>query len=166
MEIKEELLEEFSKENFYVFNKGLRILCIIMFVIQSVALALSFSLSSSFSTREFMLACLALFFLWFFLKGYKPSLKVNRDHLKSLNGKLPKSTKRFYDDHFETSTSHVQMKIEYNKITKIFESDNLVIVMIGKRGVMLLKNGFSGGTFSDFKNFITDKVDAKKISIL
>lgn len=157
--VTQKLLEEFSKETYYAFSKKIRLLCLIMFVVQLFAFMLGFVVSGfSFSIRQFSFLLLAAFFLVFYFKGYLLILKGTLKNLESLHGELPHNVKKFYKDNFETVTNLSQLTIEYNQITKILETRNLFIIMIGNQGLFLSKEGFTKGDFSDFKIFIENKI--------
>lgn len=156
------LLEEFSKEAYYAFNKKTRMICLIMLVVETFAFVLRFVSSGfNFSMQLFFLLFLAGFFLFFYFKGYIFKLQENLKILESIHGELPHAINKFYEVNIETITDHSNLTFEYNKITNVLETENLFIIMIGKQGVYLSKKGFTVGNFSDFKNFIENKMNSK-----
>ena len=70
------LLEEFTKETYYAFNKKTRIVCLIMFIVEFFAFILGFIYSGfNFSMRLSFLLFLSVFFLFFISKGMFLSYK-------------------------------------------------------------------------------------------
>lgn len=57
----------------------------------------------------------------------------------------------------ENTTSHSNITIEYGKITKIIETKDTYILMIGRQYIILLKDGFTIGNIGIFKSFIRTK---------
>jgi len=156
------LLEEFTKETYYAFNKKTRIVCLIMFIVEFFAFILGFIYSGfNFSMRLSFLLFLSVFFLFFYFKGYVFKLQENRKSLESIHGELPHTINKFYEVNIETITNRSNLTFEYNKITNVLETENLFIIMLGKKGVFLSKRGFTVGEFSDFKKFIENKMNSK-----
>lgn len=156
------LLEEFTKESYYAFNKKTRMVCLIMFIVEAFAFILGFVyFGFNFSMQLFFLLFLAVFFLFFYFKGYVFKLQENLKSLESIHGELPHAINKFYEVNIETITNRSNLTFEYNKITNVLETENLFIIMLGKKGVFLSKRGFTVGEFSDFKKFIENKMNSK-----
>lgn len=158
--LTKEVMNEFGKESFSVFGKKYRIFVFIMAVI-SLLFAITFIIIDGFSWLVFFFILFAGFFLFMFFKAYLFRLKENYKNLTALHGEVPENLIKFYEDRFESITARSNISIEYSKITKLIETENLFILMIEKQGIILLKNGFTTGNFDSFKSFIKEKCNLK-----
>jgi len=163
IKITKGLLKEFAKETYYVLNKKIRLLCLMMFFVEVFVFILGFVYSGfSFSSSLFLILFLSAFFLFMFFKGYVFKLREENKNLKSLHGELPRSIKKFYKNHFEVVTNRSNLTIEYSQITKVLETKNLFIIMIGNQGALLSRKNFTNANFYEFRNFIGSKISTKE----
>ncbi len=135
--ITKEVLTEFSQKAYKISNKKYRI----------EGLSLNFVL----------LLLASIIFAFIFFKGYLLKLNQGYKNLQKLHGELAEFTSIFYEDKMEVITSVSNLTINYNKITKISETKNLYLLMIGKNCTIIIKTGFTIGDADSFKSFIKAK---------
>ena len=76
-----------------------------------------------------------------------------RQGKKQNDGILP-GTRITFGDTIEMYEGMIHITVEYRKILRVVRLKHSYVLMIGKRnGVMLDPNGFTKGTFSEFKQF-------------
>ena len=98
----------------------------------------------------------------YFLPDYYAWLTL-RNTKKQNDGALPETVVVFGDT-IEMFEGMVHLTIEYRKIEKVVRLNNSYVLMNGKRtGVILDPNGFTKGTFSEFKQFLHEKRPDLKI---
>ena len=106
------------------------------------------------------LLCLALFFF--------PSLTariVYRNTQKLHGGIIPETVVQFSNDEISMAEGTLSVRFQYRQITKIRETRNLYVLMLGKdSGIILEKNSFTIGNFEAFRSFILENAPAKKSS--
>lgn len=154
--ITKEILTEFSQKTFKIYHKIYRIFVLFAFLFSgfsTVTKLNTYGLSLDFVFR--LLA--SAFFLFIFFKGYIFKLKKNYKNFQELYGELPQITSRFYDEKIDIVTSRSNLTLEYSQITKILETKNLYLMMIGRQSIILDKNGFITGDANIFKSFIKEK---------
>ena len=80
-----------------------------------------------------------------------------RNVKKQNDGVLPETVVTFADT-IEMREGMVHLTIEFRKIEKIVRLKNSYVLMNGKRtGIILDPDGFTKGTFEDFKQFLREK---------
>ena len=80
-----------------------------------------------------------------------------RSTKKQNDGVLPKTILAFSDT-IQMEEGMVHLTIEYRKIVKVIHLKHSYVLMIGKQnGVILDPNGFTKGTFEEFKQFLREK---------
>ena len=100
-----------------------------------------------------VIVLLSLKFFPFFLsnKVYKKRLLMN-------NGKQLKRIIRFTENIHIVTANNKELSYEYRQITKIYETQNLLILKIGTIvGILLDKNNFILGDLRAFRKFIKEK---------
>lgn len=104
------------------------------------------------------LLCLALFFF--------PSLTariVYRNTQKLHGGTIPETVVQFSNDEISMAEGTLSVRFQYRQITKIRETRNLYVLMLGKdSGIILEKNSFTIGNFEAFRSFILEKCPSQK----
>ncbi len=93
-----------------------------------------------------MLAFLPHWYVW-----------MSHRHAKKQNDGVPPETVITFGDTIELHEGMVHITVEYRKIVRIVQLKHSYVLMIGKRnGVMLDPNGFTKGTFEEFKQFLRE----------
>ncbi len=94
------------------------------------------------------------------LVGFLPHLyawSLIKNAKKQNDGVLPQTIVTFGDT-IEIHEGMVHLTIEYRKIVRTIRLQNSYMLMLGKRnGVMLDPNGFTKGSFQEFKQFLREK---------
>jgi hypothetical protein len=91
------------------------------------------------------------------------SWNILRNAKKNNDGVLPETVVTFGET-IELHEGMVHLTIEYRKIQRIVHLKNSYVLMNGKRtGIILDPNGFTKGTFSEFKQFLRTKRPDLKI---
>lgn len=79
------------------------------------------------------------------------------------NGEQIKRAISFTDSIHIVTENSKELSYEYRQITKIFETQNLLILKIGTVvGILLDKNNFKLGNYEGFYKFITEKCATAK----
>ena len=82
---------------------------------------------------------------------------ILRNVKKQNDGVIPETVITFGDT-IEIHEGMVHLTIEYRKIERVVRLKNSYVLMNGKRtGIILDPNGFTKGTFSEFKQFLRTK---------
>ena len=108
----------------------------------------------------FMFPALLLMGLLFVLLWFMPHgitwLTLYRAK-KQYEGIVPETVVTFADM-IQMSEGMVQITVEYRKIVRVERWKHSYMLMTGKRnGIMLDPNGFTQGTFEEFKQFLREK---------
>ena len=83
---------------------------------------------------------------------------------KKQNDGVQPQTSIIFGDTIELHEGMVHITVEYRKILRVLHLKHSYMLMIGKRnGIMLDPNGFTKGTFSEFKQFLREKRPDLKI---
>lgn len=154
--ITKEILAEFSKKAFKIYNKKYRMFVLLISVL-CIILSFTAIAADGFSWFFIFMLLALIFFLFMYFKGYIFKLNQNYKNFNGLYGTLPEFIYRFYDEKIEASASRANLSIDYSQITKFSETENLYILMIEKQGIILKKNGFTIGDFNNFKVFMEEK---------
>ena len=81
----------------------------------------------------------------------------HRQGKKQNDGVMPETVIAFGDT-IELREGMVHITVEYRKIVRVIRLKHSYVLMIGKRnGVLLDPNGFTKGTFFEFKSFLREK---------
>ena len=104
-----------------------------------------------------MLICLGLAFLALSFMPHWFAWLSRRQSKKQNDGVLPETVLAFGDTS-EMYEGMVHITVEYRKIVAVRRLKYSYVLMIGKKnGVMLDPNGFTKGTFAEFKQFLREK---------
>ncbi|MGF6907685.1 YcxB family protein [Fusobacterium sp. PH5-44] len=153
--LDKESLIEYIKDIFCKYSRvtGLFFICVSIFYTY-----LSFTMKSI----NLIMAILTIFLyiisfrLVFYHTVYIKNMR--KTSLALHNGTIPESIFQFTENNIILKEGKIQMEFEYNQIKKIKEYSNTIVLMIGKKnGLLLKKDGFSIGTFENFKKFIAEK---------
>ena len=103
-----------------------------------------------------------VFGMLYFLPDYY-AWGILRNVKKQNDGVMPETVVTFGDT-IQMHEGMVHLTIEYRKIQKIVRLKHSYVLMNGKRtGVILDPNGFTNGTFEEFKQFLREKRPDLKI---
>ena len=98
--------------------------------------------------------------VFLFLLGFMPqwySWQTMKNTKKQNDGVIPETVITFGDS-IELHEGMVNITVEYRKIVRTVRLKHSYLLMIGKRnGVMLDPDGFTKGSFEDFKQFLREK---------
>ncbi len=72
------------------------------------------------------------------------------------DGRIPETVVTVGDT-VELADGMMHMSLEYRKITKVLRLKNAYVLMVQRTGVILDPNGFTKGTFEEFKQFLREK---------
>ena len=142
------------------YKKSMKIARIFQVVVCTLSWAYFVAISIRDGILFFMLPTLlgmALIYtlLWFVPHGIT-WLSLHRAK-KQYEGIMPETVVTFADM-IQLSEGMVQITVEYRKILCVERWKNSYMLMTGKRnGVMLDPNGFTQGTFEEFKQFLREK---------
>ena len=113
-----------------------------------------------------MVPMLLFMALMFTLIGFMPDCftwNLLRQVKKQNDGQIPETVVTL-GDCIELHEGMVHYTIEYRKIVKVVSLKHSYVLMMGKRnGIILDPQGFTKGTFSEFKEFLREKCPDLKI---
>ena len=82
---------------------------------------------------------------------------IMRQTKKQYDGEIPETTVTFGDT-IELHEGMVHYTIPYQKIVRVIHLEHSYVLMIGKKnGIILAPDGFTEGTFGEFKEFLRRK---------
>lgn len=115
------------------------------------------NLTTKFISIFLMFMCVYLIFILPTLK----SKKMYKRYLAINNYEQIHESIGFYDDIFKVCESNgAIVSLSYNNIKKIYNRKNMLVFLCkGNLLVFIKKDGFSQGTYDDFKTFITTKTN-------
>ncbi|MCW5715298.1 MAG: YcxB family protein [Bauldia sp.] len=74
------------------------------------------------------------------------------------NWKQPESV-LYFGERIAIEEGTITMKFEYSQITRTHDLRRSYVLMIGKIGIILSKEGFAKGSLDDFRRFISEKIE-------
>lgn len=154
--VTKEIFNDFGKKTFKVYHKTYRFFAILGCIVGLLLSILFFIIDGLSISSVFTLVC-SILFLFLFFKAYIIRSASSYKNFKLLNGESPQITFSFYQEKIEIISSISTLSLEYIKITKILETNKLIILMIGKQGLILYKSGFTVGNTDTFRSFIIEK---------
>lgn len=115
------------------------------------------NLTTKFISIFLMFMCVYLIFILPTLK----SKKMYKRYLAINNYEQIHESIGFYDDIFKVCESNgAIVSLSYGNIKKIYNRKNMLVFLCkGNLLVFIKKDGFSQGTYDDFKTFITTKTN-------
>ena len=104
--------------------------------------------------------------VFLFVLGFVPqwySWQTMKNTKKQNDGVIPEAVITFGDT-IELREGMVNITVEYRKIVRTVRLKHCYLLMIGKRnGVMIDPNGFTKGSFEEFKKFLREKCPDLKV---
>ena len=115
------------------------------------------NLTTKFISIFLMFMCVYLIFILPILQ----SKKIYKRYLAINNYEQIHESIGFYDDIFKVCESNgAIVSLSYGNIKKIYNRKNMLVFLCkGNLLVFIKKDGFSQGTYDDFKTFITTKTN-------
>ena len=149
----------FIKE--YVFNivgKNSMMMGVFLFILGSVMYYVS-----SDSLKYAMLACS---FIGIFCAIMTPIVLIKNfeETAKRINNGNIEKTKVTFGENIKMDEGKVHLEFEYSQIQSIVETNNFIVLKIGKNAsILVLKEGFTKGNKEDFIVFINNKINEFKL---
>ena len=113
--------------------------------------------SGAFYDLKYMLFAFGIFMLVVSFLPHWYTYSIMRGSKKQNDGILPETVVTF-GDAIEMHEGMVHLTIEYRKIVRTIRLKHSYMLMLGKRnGIMLDPNGFTKGSFAEFKQFLQEK---------
>lgn len=101
--------------------------------------------------------CGLVFLLLFFLPWYI-SWNALRSSKRSNDGVIPETRIAVKDDRIDMDEGCVHLTLEYRKFCRVVHLKHSYVLMMGRRsGLMIDPDGFTKGTFAEFKQFLREK---------
>lgn len=101
--------------------------------------------------------CGLVFLLLFFLPWYI-SWNALRSSKRNNDGVIPETRITVKDDRIDVDEGWVHFTLEYRKFRRVVHLKHSYVLMIGRRsGLMIDPDGFTKGTFAEFKQFLREK---------
>lgn len=112
-------------------------------------------------TRQYLGCALAYFLAVFYLYSSKNYYKMMASRYYLNLSKVAKENYswEFFEDKAVRKTDDGEIQIDYKDIKDIFEADDCVVLYANRVAYWVDKNGFSKGSYEEFKIFINSKVD-------
>lgn len=154
--ITKEILTEFSKKTYIIYGIKYRSFLLIASILSTCFTIIALA-TEGLSWISGLMFIASVFFIFMFFKGYILKVNHNYKNFQWLYGELPVITSKFYEEKIEIVTLRSNLSIEYNQVTKILETENLYLLMLGKQSAILNKSGFTIGDSDKFKSFIKEK---------
>lgn len=106
---------------------------------------------------EIFTFCGLVFLLLFFMPWYI-SWNALRSSKRSNDGVIPETRIAVKDDRIDVDEGFVHFTLEYRKFCRVVHLKHSYVLMIGRRnGLMIDPDGFTKGTFAEFKQFLREK---------
>ena len=101
--------------------------------------------------------CGLVFLLLFFLPWYI-SWNALRSSKRSNDGVIPETRIAVKEDRIDVDEGFVHFTLEYRKFCRVVHLKHSYVLMMGRRnGLMIDPDGFTKGTFAEFKQFLREK---------
>lgn len=101
--------------------------------------------------------CGLVFLLLFFLPWYI-SWNALRTSKRNNDGVIPETRITVNEDRIDVDEGWVHFTLEYRKFRRVVHLKHSYVLMIGRRsGLMIDPDGFTKGTFAEFKQFLREK---------
>lgn len=101
--------------------------------------------------------CGLVFLLLFFLPWYI-SWNALRTSKRNNDGVIPETRITVNEDRIDVDEGWVHFTLEYRKFRRVVHLKHSYVLMMGRRsGLMIDPDGFTKGTFAEFKQFLREK---------
>lgn len=155
------LLREFARKYSVGPRPVATVITMVLMVLSLPVLVLSIRLGDDVTMMA--IAYLAMLLVQFLPRYYAWSMIRNTK--KQNDGILPETRVVFSEENIQMFEGMVHLTIEYRKIRKAVRLKNGYALFNGKRTAVLLKpDGFTEGSFDDFKFFLREKCPGIKIA--
>ncbi|MBQ8261237.1 MAG: YcxB family protein [Lachnospiraceae bacterium] len=156
------LHKQYCKKTFRKMRKNLQIYAVVLAVI-ALAASLLFLFYFKMQTPAIVFGVLSLYLLFMALFGYTFSEWINYRKLQKEHGKAIAMILEFYQDKIAVRVNKASFSFKYSSLSGAYETEDLIILIIGKRGMIehgqvVFKDGFKDGkTIEEFKAYINKK---------
>ena len=126
-----------------------------------ILILIAFCIVLQFKYQNFLLGTLFVFVMIIFLtwRVFHPTFFVKKEAKSDKVQKQMKNTYSFYDKYMTIKNSRDNIKLNYYKLYKIFETENYFYLYINKNySFVLSKDTFSVGDPNDFYKFMKKKL--------
>lgn len=166
--LTKKLYTQYCSKTFATMNKRMRILAFSIAAGFTVATALVFWFTR-IKWLTIVLGVCMLYFYFMGICGYRFSEWINFRRMQDEQGKVLVHLMKFCADQVNVQVNQTKFTFKYSSITKAYETEDLLILIIGAKGMIehgqvVFKNGFTDkgeDTVENFKKFINQK--AKKM---
>ncbi len=154
--------KEYCKHTFRKMRKNLQIYAYGMSILALIA-ALLFQFYFHKDVPAIVFAVLSAYLFFMAVFGYAFSEWVNYRKLQDEHGKAIVMLLEFYQDKIAVKVNQTSLSFKYSSISGAYETENIIILIIGKRGMLehgqvVFKNGFKDNkSVEEFKAFINKK---------
>lgn len=157
------LHQQYCKVCFAKMRKNTKILAIVLAIVSFIA-AIIFAILGS-DKLCFVALILVLYFVMMAFWGYKFSEWINYRSMKRKFGQVILMIVDFYPTYVEVRTGTTEvasLTFKYTSITKAYETEDLIILIISAKGMIehgqvLFKQNFKDDSLDKFKVFINEK---------
>jgi len=152
-----EIFLEFSKSAYRYTSRGYRRGALILgsvFVLGAVASFVTEGIG--YASVFFMLGAGCTVFTYF--KGYVMLAEKSLNSYQLKYGSDAVMTTTFYEDSLSSSITNASNTLKYSHITKLIETPALIILMAGRNGIILKRDGFGTESAENFLAFIREKI--------
>lgn len=148
------LYMQFAERAYRRFRKSWQIGALIITVLFAALTAYSFRVSR---TLAGLLTLPTLWFLFMGTRGYMITGKNQYNQLVKNYGADPGIRLRFLEDKLEYRIGRERLMIAYDELDGSFETRNFFALLKGEQGMIVMKDGFTLGSWEDFQPFIREK---------
>lgn len=150
-----------TKEVYFQFiSRALRLTSRIFMFIGVFILAVSLISLTVTELSSMLVGSIVFAAIMVFLSVFNARFSANRVYKQQLvmHGQEPENTVRFTDTIQGFGSNKGESTYQYSQITKIYETKDLMMLMLGKLvAIPLKKDGFTIGSYEGFKTFIKEK---------
>mgnify|MGYP003806242881 CR=1 FL=1 len=156
------LHKQYCSKTFRLMKKGQQILTLVVALILYAGAALAYFHFQALKPA-IVLVTFGIYFTAMIFYGYKFSEWMHYRQLQDEHGKGIVSILTCYPDKIQVKVNKTSFSFKYSSITKAYETEELLILIIGANGMlehgqMIYKSGFTQGkTVEEFKTFINKK---------
>ena len=152
--VSKNMLREFYRK----FGSGPRYPTVVMMAMDFTGLAL-YSVCAGVLTDVLpdLVGCGVVFLAIFFLPWYI-AWNTMRASKRSNDGVMPETRITVGEDSINMDEGFIHLCLEYRKFCRVVHLKHSYVLMMGRRnGLMIDPDGFTNGTFAEFKQFLREK---------
>lgn len=160
--LTKKLHHQYCKETYRTMNKRMQILALVLALVMYGLCAVSlFYLILPKPALVFL--AFGIYFTFMIFYGYRFSEWINFRRMKDEYGPAIAMILQFKQDKVSVRINEKSFAFQYASIAKAYETEDLIILILGKRGMVehgqvIFKNGFTEhANLEDFKQYINKK---------